>query len=426
MNNILLIKDIDKIITSCKSVILDSKRNIGGKCGWHQYLGSKKIGIPATSMAILILKKLDTNNYDIDDNLNYIANSELYDNGWGYVTNINEISNVDATCWALKSLNIQKEKYSDIINKGIEWLIKSIAQNAIEDIGWGFFKNNESRIYTTCIVLRTLKELNYNNIEEFESGINWLINIQNDDCGWGEKKGSSSSIFHTSYAITTLIECQIQDINIINTAIKWLDKAINDKGLNNPLLICSLEFIDETTENGDKKRIPIFHFTVPHVIQAFVKSNNSKNKLVFNCLKILYENNQGGYWLNPLINNNKIRPIWAIYDSIDALLDIKHSIKKWDKTHHLMLFFGRMTNINKKNPIRLWNILPDYLSSTIIASIILFIIIYSIIIIVYYFKLYDIIKPDPNIVSISCSIIAAIIYAIICRIIKYIWKKIIS
>lgn len=54
----ILKESLDSIIKNGTNVIANTQRDIAGNIGWHQHLGSGKIGIVATAMALIYYKDI--------------------------------------------------------------------------------------------------------------------------------------------------------------------------------------------------------------------------------------------------------------------------------------------------------------------------------------------------------------------------------
>lgn len=421
MSNYIQTKGIDELISNCSKALDNSQRNINGDVGWHQHLESKKIGIVANSIAILYYNLLDKECPEVEKALEFIVNSQQEDFGWPYISNLPKTSNVESTCWALRALYLHKEKFEIKIDNGVKWLLSRTNIKSPIDQGWGFLSEEFPRVYHTCLVLRTLNFIKQTDKEEFQSGLLYICGLQNSDGGWGELEGKPSGIFYTSYVVVTLIQCGFSnDREIIVSAIKWLESKIIKEGLEIPPNICCLEFIEETI-NREKSRTPFFHFTIPHIIQAFILSGNNNSYIVYDGIKYLLATNNEGFWNHPFLEDPTIKPIWAIYDSIVAIDLFKKNYNNWNKIHHFKIWHKKIRAIRNISPIRLWDLLNPKLGRFISISFMFTIIFYSIISL-YKFIPVEFIPKERGVKEFSLSVIASISASIIITIIKPIYR----
>lgn len=190
-------KNVDGIINACTKTLDDNHRHIGSDAGWHQHLGSHKVGIVATAMALLYYQMVSRECPEKEENLEFLRKKRNIDGGWPYISNTNGDSNVESTCWVLCALHqYDAQLYSREIEDGTTWLLTQYDQREDIDSGWPFMRDSLSRIYLTAFVLRTLKKLGKDSRQEYESAKKWLINAQNDDGGWGELPERGSSLFY--------------------------------------------------------------------------------------------------------------------------------------------------------------------------------------------------------------------------------------
>lgn len=182
------VTSIEEIIKQALNNIKLHYRTIGDKNGWHQYLGSNKIGNIATAQALILLNtckedfdnKQDAYKYLISNQGKNLSDLRIH-GGWSYVTNFSELPTTECTSWVLLALY---EKYqNEIVTKnGIEWLLNN-HDNSKVDNGWGVLRSDIPRVYSTSLALQALSKYGYSNTKEFKSGLNWLLNSQNTDNG---------------------------------------------------------------------------------------------------------------------------------------------------------------------------------------------------------------------------------------------------
>lgn len=347
-------QEIDKRIQECTDILTNSVRQINGEVGWHQHLGSHKVGIVATAMAILYYNQLGLECPQKDNALRFLRAKVNDDGGWPYISNSRGNSNVEATCWVLQALNSQNEneEYQSLIDNGIQWILSQHNRSDVTDTGWPFASGSTDRTYITAIVLRTLLCLGKTDVEAFASAKQWLLAIQNKDGGWGEKQGDPSSIFFTCYCICVLNGSKEPKVEIaINDAVLWLQNRLKSARLSDDSIICYIEFIEHGI-GPERTRIQFFHYVLPYVVHALLLCGR-RDVLVFNSLIELLHRSPYGIVKHPMLENSRIIPIWGIYDTVNALTSFRNNIKNWDKQYSFICIFNRIVGFEKYNPIRI-------------------------------------------------------------------------
>jgi len=426
------VSSIKRVLDETKATLESSQRSIKGSVGWHQHLGSRKIGVEATSMALVYFKNVINEKCPNEvDVLKFISNSQNEDGGWAHLSNTRGVSNTIATCWAVNALSLYEDTYSCQISKAISWLEQQHCFS-IEDIGWGFINSRSPRVYNTCLVLHIYRNL-YRDAAiksntHIDSSFKWLCNLQNQDGGWGEVKGAYSSLFFTSYVVNTL--SLFNDNNIspnIERAMNWIDSYLSKTNLADSSLECYLEFIEENI-NEELTRTPFFHYVLPQVIIALINNGRKDESMLFECVGLLIKRFQNGYYKHPFVEDPRIKPMWALFDSSEALrmFSIKFIFRKRSNCTLLrknsILF---LVSIHKKIyaikrfDIRRLLIFSNYTFLKIIAFALLFGLVFYLLRIAFInnSKYFDLNKEFVQ------SIIASIVASIICIVFSRVWDK---
>lgn len=254
-------KDVKKRIADLRKTLDGNIRTIGNEVGWHQHLGARKVGIVASAIGLLMHKMLQEPFTKEPNVLSTLVSKQNPDGGWPYISNSQNCSNVEATCWALLALHEYNDKnqFQEIISKGSEWLLNQNPSGK-EDCGWPFRKNGEIRVYVTCFALMALFRVGVIGNNKVEAAVHWLQNTQNKDGGWGEVQGDESSLFFTSYALLTLLELSDSEHDFQESIEKgkdWLVSKMHCLSLDSSFLTCRLEMI-ETETRSNKYRITFF------------------------------------------------------------------------------------------------------------------------------------------------------------------------
>ena len=158
---------------------------------------------------------------------------------------------------------------------------------------------------------------------------------------------------------------------------------------------------------------------------AFIKAERLNSPIVLNSLSILEKKSEDGSWKHPFLENSKIKPIWAIYDTIYSFVIFKQKKNNWKNILYFKIFRGKIINITKYNPIRIIDSIEKnyWFAIRLFGGIAIFCL--------TAFWIYSYL-PDTNhrfgsmeqfIASIASSLIASLIFSFP-NIIRYINKKI--
>lgn len=360
---------LDAAVKACTKTLTNNQRHVGEDVGWHQHLGTNKIGIVATSIALLYYKMIGKPCREEKQCLSFLEKRQNQDGGWPYISNTNGESNVESTCWALQALKRYNEEntYDEILREGIDWIVSQHTFIEDNDSGWGFIKESVPRVYITALVLRTLVMLDRKDLQEFESAKQWLVNAQNEDGGWGELSDRGSSFFFTSYVIVSLLECGYQKTDgVIKKAKTWLEIQLREFDMEDASLLCYMEFIEKGV--GEKRvRIPFFHYVLPYVIKACIRLDVD-NRTIFKAITLLESRTQDGEIEHPMLENSKIKPIWALFDSVLSIKEFEGQFEKWNDLHEIILVYKWFWTFSKKNPLRFIVRYFDMVSRTMIMA----------------------------------------------------------
>lgn len=357
--------EVEKVNETLKKSLSNIKlhfRSLNGRSGWHQYLGSDKIGNIATAQGILIL---DACNEDFDQKhlaYNFLKSNQQHSNdilingGWAYVTNFSELPTTECTCWALLALH-EKFANTETTNDGLNWLLNNHSDNT-QDVGWGTIKSDIPRTYSTCMALKVLKKYKFENSKQFERSLNWLLRSQNTDFGWGEQFGYKSTIFHTSFVISTLTEIYNVNNSVINNGTEWLIKNFNSAIESSNSIIGSQEIIDfdhKTSAGIKHQRLIYFHTPLAHAVIALIKTGNIFNENVFLALDEIITNNNNGYWKHPHFDDSIQKPLWLIFDMVISLKSFTLGIKDWGTVKKIEVKNNKLVLISNVNPFN-WEV----------------------------------------------------------------------
>lgn len=435
----ILKESLDSIIKNGTNVIANTQRDIAGNIGWHQHLGSGKIGIVATAMALIYYKDIaKTPCPKAKECIDFLIKTQQPDGGWSFITNSKGISNVLATCWAVRALS-KYDADSAVIKRGVDWLK---TKKKFGDYGWSLF-GTKSQTFPTCFCVITLLELGLKADDELiSSALSWLRNTRLQDGSWADSPEKPyQSLFHTAITILCLQKANIvTDSNLIKNGLDWIEAKFHNQDISAPCYECDLELMEERI-NEENTRVPYFHFILPYVALAFMNANRGDN-VVFDCIHLLVDRNEFGSWPHPFIENKKIIPIWTLYDGMLAIKAFNERMQsKVDGAFFSDDFHDPIGNTivyytmsrKKIRWVRAYS--PMRLIDKIGIPVLKFFIVVGLISVIVYFALQNaasikqmFIKENPSSIAIAIitSFVASIIYSVLSWMASYCVKWIIG
>lgn len=352
--------EINEIVDQSISHLLEDYREIKTHNGWHQKLGSDKIGNIANAQGLLLLdyfKKEFSNKHLVIETLKKTQFKDTDPKkfgGWGFATNYSKAPSCDCTSWVLLALLNELTPNDKTILDGIEWLKQN---TSIKDgnKAWGPIAESEIRTYPTSLALRVLKKARLTNETLFKESLSWLKNTQNPDGGWGENDKIGSTITHTSHAIVTLMECGIETKSpLIIKGCNYITENFNQNDCwldnENGGLMESVDIND----NGDFQRVSYYHFSIAWAITALVKANKLDIKAAM-AIDHLIKNNEHGNWKHPYLASKNYYTIYTKHDAMLSLKCFKDCFSNnWNETDKIIVNQnGSKTFSKKKNFLKL-------------------------------------------------------------------------
>jgi subtilase family serine protease len=198
-----------------------------------QILGETSSQNYTNAIVWLQLQELETTDY-LSRRINALSNGgsdlnillsysdTVYTNAWGGIGGFNA-NNLD-TAVAIQALKSINHSDLDTISNALNYL----TGNQNPDGGFGFSPGEDSNVYITSLVLKSLASYNgnFDLQKETDNAIAYLLTKQNPDGGFGS---SLSTIFETSLAFDALIA---SDADLTSSAQHAINYLINNQLLN--------------------------------------------------------------------------------------------------------------------------------------------------------------------------------------------------
>jgi len=307
-------------------------------CGWHQYIGERRVGPPATSVGLLIMKyskrKFDYVGIAQEQlrKFQFHTDDPLTDGGWT-IRSITRYPITESTAWVLLGLlSTGESSQSPHIQRGFNWLL--VNQN--KDGGWGGKRDNPSRVWTTFWASWAVALIQPSH-ESLTRVATWLRRNQNADGGWSEVPGKNSTAIHTALALLSLDNTgEDSSSKTCRDGVEWLYNHWNPARMWDDNSMREEYDIFLSPESWD--RVQIRHFNTQWAVTALVRSGHGIfRREVFQAVKyILAQQHADGYWPHPA-SRDKIL-IWGIHDSVVALTTFVSSFGQLSGTGAIDLY----------------------------------------------------------------------------------------
>lgn len=337
--------ELEKCVDEAFAALQQNVRKDGNEIGWHQHLGSPKIGNVATAQSLLVSDYLGKPITDKDAAFNTLISRQKIsigdakiDGGWTFVTNVNAQPTTEATAWSVLALSTDLVNKSTAVNAGAKWLLANkIADNGREV--WGSTCNDEARVYTTSLAIRALCACHLKG--STLSATEWLLAHQNGDGGWGSSIGGRSTMVHTAHVIIALKEAgSLNAHRAIQKATDWLlsicSKELHWNTTDSQELMEEVELVGASTGGTGGGRITFYHFSAPWVISALIKAGRAMEPKVIRAIKGLIDSAEHGYWYHPHHKGGGKKTSWAIHDCLFALSSFEKAIPSFQSVEEFV------------------------------------------------------------------------------------------
>lgn len=344
--------------------IKDHYREINGKCGWHQNLGSNKIGNVGSAQALLSLAYFREGFGEKHKVIDSIIESQfskpgddIYDGGWAYITNASVIPTTECTCWVLLLLQREQSGAKDSLEKGLRWLLNNCSSKN-SGSGWGSTRFDSPRTYATTLALRVLSSYGCADTKQYKQGLAWLENARNStDGGWGEAGGYSSTFLHTAHALVALKQCGLDvQSEFIRRGCDWLLNSFHEETLwdEQSVLAGLIEQMEISVPSNIGilgQRVVYFHFAIPWIIIALVLCSKLSTLQSFKAVNWLLNTFRDSYWDHPYLRYRKNKPMSATHDALLALSTFESKVPSpWDEIEKLSCSNGEINVKRKREP----------------------------------------------------------------------------
>jgi hypothetical protein len=316
--------------------------------GWYHYLDDATPGITASAVGLYCFSLANVEFERADLVLDYLVSKQIKTSaggGWAVRTTA-DFPIVEATAWVVRCLSLpqcRRRTTLEALDSGIEWL----EANQNTDFGWGSYKGQPSRTFTTALAVLALQESGGSR-SVISDAHKWLIGAQSpSQPAWGPLPGSEPTMLHTSFALLALLSLPGSlPVTSVHQSVEWVterlrpgDHVEKDTAVEEYDVPYSHNNADYTFQNS----LP--HFAGPAALTALLHAGADPfQKKTFDAISELIRAQETqdaalrGSWELP---RSPRRPsIWAVWPFVAALSSARAAIFPSGDSTAILLFAG--------------------------------------------------------------------------------------
>jgi Squalene-hopene cyclase C-terminal domain len=305
-----------------------------GTAGWYHYLDDPQPGVTASAVGLYCFGLAGVEFERADQVVRYLISQQgsgEYEGGWA-VRTTNNFPIVEATAWVLRCLAIQTSSLTtagDALKKGVLWL----ENNQNTDFGWGSYKGQPSRTFTTALAVLALQECG-GSADIISNAHKWLIEAQGQNQpAWGPLPMSEPTSLHTSIALLALLGSPGSlPVTAVRQTIDWLSERLQPGDhVERSTMVEEYDVPYLHNDIPDTFQNSLPHFAGPVALTALLRAG--ADPLQVNMFRAVNEiirtqetgdSPRSGTWELP---RSPLRPsIWAIWPFIAALTSARNAI----------------------------------------------------------------------------------------------------
>jgi hypothetical protein len=226
---------IDKSISLVLSCLREHFRTVPpgtddsiAAAGWYHYLDDPTPGVTASAVGLYCFSLANVEFERADLVIDYLVSKQIKTStggGWA-VRTTSDFPIVEATSWVVRCLSLPQSRRRatlEALDSGIEWL----EANQNTDFGWGSYKGQPSRTFTTALSVLALRESGGSR-SVISDAQKWLIGAQSpSQPAWGPLPGSEPTMLHTSFALLALLSTPGPlPVTAVHQSIEWLTERL--------------------------------------------------------------------------------------------------------------------------------------------------------------------------------------------------------
>jgi hypothetical protein len=328
--------EIESCVRKLSDRWLDSLHQLrSGEVGWYRRLNiTDRVGIVATANAITALRSADRDVPRVHDVVRTLLSKQRVDGGWSFVSNLDDVSVVDATASVLLALYEWQNaaEFNDLNLQGalrhaLDWLQEA----ALSEGGWGLIQAAPHRSYSTALAIQALSACGYRSAPVVQRGVHRLISEVDGGSGAWQDASRQLSVPTTAEVIRALRSAAGSGAtytSVITKACSWLLRTAREThSWREGSLTASLEEIEVFVE-GRRVRVEYGHSSRPVAIGAVAVADMQANAEVVSAVRMLLDDCAAERWDSTPGGRYTDPPSWMLYDVITSLVFFRNAFPK--------------------------------------------------------------------------------------------------
>lgn len=320
-------------------------RSSDAGAGWYHYLDDLAPGVTASAVGLFVFRSAGATFERTQQVVDYIADQQVVEGGgdslggWPVRTTLG-FPIAEATAWVVRSLAKSNGSLRgrQTLDAGLQWL----ERNQNTDLGWGSYKGQASRVFTSAIALLALHEGGGDRVV-IEEGNKWLIEAQSPgQPAWGALPGEQATLLHTSVTLLALLRMQgALTANDISQTCAWIMERLEPYSSFERATI--VEEYDIPYPDGGRTVVfqnSLPHFAMPVALTALLAAGaDPLQPKIFDAIRHIVDTQQeNGIWELP---RSPLRPsIWATWPYVAALASFRRAVFPTAESTLTLIFPG--------------------------------------------------------------------------------------
>jgi len=304
-----------------------------GDVGWYRRLEyADRVGTVATANAIVSLRSAGADvprRYDV---VRTLVSRQRDDGGWAFITNVSEVSVVDATAAVISALQewqsvleFRDLRLSSVLERAMDWLESA----SLPDGGWGLIAEATYRNYSSALAVQALCTGGRRASQTVQKALRRFITEADPVAGGWLNSNRQVSVPVTAEVIRALEGASSQNIRYapqISKAANWLLAiAQSTEFWKATSATANLEEI-EVFVGGRRTRIEYGYTPRPLAIHAIAVTGEATRPEVSTATQMLIDDLRSDRWA--ALGHNALPTSWMLLDVSLALVAFRGLISR--------------------------------------------------------------------------------------------------